>query len=209
MSPTDWYDNEHGPARLTVPGFNKGVRYKATDGATPTWLAIYDLDSAAIGFSEPYKALVANHTPRDNANISRAQHLNRRIYDFINVTSSPAATTFPTKFAVVVTFRIQPELDAEFNKWYDEEHIPMLSKVTGFVRVRRYKLVDSAQLAGPVPEAPVHNYLTLYDADADDYSDRPAFKEAIGTPWTAKILGAVGGLEARRFALHTELRPLA
>lgn len=181
------------------------MRYKATDGATPTWLAIYDLSSAAIGSSEPYKALVAAATPRDIDIIGRAQHLNRRVYDFINVVSSPEATTFPTKFAMVVTFRVQPELDAEFNQWYDEEHIPMLSKAPGFVRVRRFKLVDSAQIAGPAPAEAAHNYLALYDTDRDDYNEQAKFKEALVTPWTVKILGAAEALVIRRFGLHKEL----
>ncbi|KJA21462.1 hypothetical protein HYPSUDRAFT_737617 [Hypholoma sublateritium FD-334 SS-4] len=205
---SDWYDNEHGPARLTVPGFTKAARYKATDGAAPTWLAVYDLSSAAIGSSAPYKALVASATPRDIDIIARAQSLDRRVYDLINVVASPAASTFPTQFALVVTFRVQPELDAEFNKWYDEEHIPQLSAVPGFVRVRRFKLVDRAQIAGPAPPAEAtHNYLTLYDTDRDDYHEQVGFKAALVTPWTTKIVGAVGvgGLEIRRFGLHKEL----
>lgn len=35
----DWYDNEHAPAWLTVPGINAGVQYRASDGRKPTWLA--------------------------------------------------------------------------------------------------------------------------------------------------------------------------
>jgi hypothetical protein len=27
----DWYDHEHGPARLTVPGFGSACRYRAQD----------------------------------------------------------------------------------------------------------------------------------------------------------------------------------
>ncbi len=83
----------------------------------------------------------------------------------------------------------------------------MLSKVTGFVRVRRYKLVDSAQLAGPALEEPAPNYLTLYDTDRDDYHEQEAFKDAVKTPWTVKILGAVEAFVLRRFALHKELHP--
>jgi len=31
----DWYDNEHGPARLTVPGITSGSRFHALDDAVP------------------------------------------------------------------------------------------------------------------------------------------------------------------------------
>ena len=40
----DWYDHEHGPARLTVPGFRTAMRYRALDGERPSWLALYELD---------------------------------------------------------------------------------------------------------------------------------------------------------------------
>jgi hypothetical protein len=35
----DWYDNEHGPARLTVPGIRNGTRFHALDDMAPPWLS--------------------------------------------------------------------------------------------------------------------------------------------------------------------------
>lgn len=43
----DWYDNEHGPARLTVPGVSAGYRFRALDDKAPRWLAYYEI--SAIG----------------------------------------------------------------------------------------------------------------------------------------------------------------
>ena len=40
----DWYDHEHGPARLTVPGLGPAYRYRALDELKPEWLALYELD---------------------------------------------------------------------------------------------------------------------------------------------------------------------
>ena len=39
----DWYDNEHGPARLTVPGISAGYRYRDLDGRVPPWLAYNEM----------------------------------------------------------------------------------------------------------------------------------------------------------------------
>ena len=33
---------------------------------------------------------------------------------------------------------IDPEFEAEFNRWYDEEHIARLLEVPGFLRAGRY-----------------------------------------------------------------------
>ncbi|KAF8961716.1 hypothetical protein BDZ97DRAFT_1181995 [Flammula alnicola] len=63
LSP-DWYDNEHGPSRLTVSGFTKAVRYKETNAKAPLWLAVYDLASAVMS-SEPTKPL-SPRPPREN-----------------------------------------------------------------------------------------------------------------------------------------------
>lgn len=33
----DWYDHEHGLARLKVPGFRSAYRYRALDDQKPPW----------------------------------------------------------------------------------------------------------------------------------------------------------------------------
>src|SRR5438105_862189 len=38
----------------------------------------------------------------------------------------------------IVTMKVEPEWDAELNRWYDEEHIPYLLKVPGYHSARRY-----------------------------------------------------------------------
>ena len=52
----DWYDNEHGPARLTVPGITSGLRFHALDDASPPWLAYYEFRQGTLDSPE-YRAL--------------------------------------------------------------------------------------------------------------------------------------------------------
>jgi len=61
----DWYDHEHGPARLTVPGLTGACRYEAVDDLTPRWLALYELDSPEVLDSAEYKAVVEGGSDRD------------------------------------------------------------------------------------------------------------------------------------------------
>ena len=42
----DWYDFEHLPQRLAMPGFENGGRFVCLEG-WPRWLALYDLSSRA------------------------------------------------------------------------------------------------------------------------------------------------------------------
>ncbi|MFM9941297.1 MAG: hypothetical protein ACKVP7_17580 [Hyphomicrobiaceae bacterium] len=48
-----WYDSEHIPERLSVPGFLTGLRYVAVSGH-PRYLAMYDLESYAVLQSPAY-----------------------------------------------------------------------------------------------------------------------------------------------------------
>jgi len=48
-----WYDAEHVPERLAVPGFETALRYVCISGA-PRYLAMYDMKNAAVLDSEGY-----------------------------------------------------------------------------------------------------------------------------------------------------------
>jgi hypothetical protein len=58
----DWYDRDHLPGRLAVPGFLNGVRFVTT--AIPRYLALYDLANPGVLESEPYRRISGpNDTP--------------------------------------------------------------------------------------------------------------------------------------------------
>src|ERR1700730_3871844 len=76
----DWYDHEHGPARLKVPGFRAAYRYRAFDHPRPPCLALYELDSPDVIDSPEYKALAAEASDRDKSVSADLATLDRRIY---------------------------------------------------------------------------------------------------------------------------------
>ncbi|HEY4252693.1 MAG TPA: hypothetical protein VGM87_15885 [Roseomonas sp.] len=49
-----WYDTEHVPERLAVPGILTGLRFYNADGGAPRYLAIYDLERLAVMTSPEY-----------------------------------------------------------------------------------------------------------------------------------------------------------
>jgi len=49
-----WYDTEHVPDRLAIPGFESGARFHSLAGGAPRYLAFYDLASAAVIESPEY-----------------------------------------------------------------------------------------------------------------------------------------------------------
>jgi hypothetical protein len=59
----DWYDTEHFPQRMGLPGFETGSRWACLSG-WPRWLAIYDVASRAALETPEYLAVsLANATP--------------------------------------------------------------------------------------------------------------------------------------------------
>jgi hypothetical protein len=57
-----WYNDEHIPALLQVPGVIAAYRYKSVEG-TPKFVAIYELESPTVRMSEAWKQAVEK-TPR-------------------------------------------------------------------------------------------------------------------------------------------------
>lgn len=49
-----WYDSEHIPERLAVPGVLTGLRYMHASGGVPRYLAMYDLDHHSVMQSPEY-----------------------------------------------------------------------------------------------------------------------------------------------------------
>lgn len=55
--------------------------------------------------------------------------------------------------------------DAEFNRWYDEEHLPDVLETPGFVSADRFRIVDAKSSACSVPG---FRYVAIYEIDSDD-----------------------------------------
>jgi hypothetical protein len=179
----DWYDNEHAPARLSVPGVRSGYRYRALDGQRPTWLAWYELDLTALDSPE-YRA-VRERGPREQKVVERLATLDRRVYAQIDDQGEPT-TEPPVVVAVALSTRDEDGLDA----WYRDEHIPLLHTMPGWRRTRRYRRVD-----GP-------GFLAFHEIDSIDLFDEPAYREATTTPWRARVMAEVTARERRVFAHH-------
>jgi len=198
-----WYDEEHAPVRLQIPGISSATRYRTTDEKPPTWLSVYDLATTDVLKSAAYRSLFPAASENEKSIISRLAVLNRQVYSRFLTVQNPGAV--PGPFCLLVGIEVSPEGAADVDKWYEEEHFSLLAKVPGFVRGRRYKLESSAELAGKAdpslagPAAPP--YITVYDWATSTFTEEPTFKEALATPWTARIFEAYK-IDIRLFKLH-------
>ncbi|MGH3240817.1 MAG: hypothetical protein ACRDNL_10570 [Spirillospora sp.] len=189
----DWYDNEHGPARLALPGVHQGHRYRATDGEAPSWLAWYDLDLDVL-HTPAYRALREGRSARETAVMSALEILDRRIYELQDDQGTPSSAPPPLLLARAMT--VEPEHEPGFHTWYAEEHIPTLHALPGWRRTRRYVLVD-----GKAPR-----FLALHEIDDPGVFDTGAYRAATSTPWRAEVMRTVTVEERRAFAHHSTFR---
>jgi len=204
----DWYDNEHVPLRQTVDGFKSWLRYKAIDSQKPEWLALYDVTSPGVIFSDAYKAINVKATVREKELVSRTQLLNRRVYELLQYFEKPSlsASELPAKYVLTVAAHCEPENEEDFNNWYEEEHFPMIAKVPGWIRGRRYKLDSAVELAGQADKdaPPLAKFMSIHEWDRPDFMQLPEFQAMFKTSWAQKVYAYASRREPRRFELYKD-----
>lgn len=73
----------------------------------------------------------------------------------------------PKAILVVQANPRTPEGEDEFNRWYNETHLPDVLRVDGFSAAQRFRLVEGVALADGLP-TPSQRYLAVYELDTDD-----------------------------------------
>jgi len=91
---------------------------------------------------------------------------------------------------------IAPELEEDFNNWYNHEHLAERSGIPGFINGRRYQALagESKYLALYDTES----VAVLYGADYRNRLDNP-------TPWTQRIIANFQNVTRLTAAVHTRL----
>lgn len=185
----DWYDNEHVPARLGVPGFSNVCRFHAGDGQLPSWLATYEI-AAGVLDGAAYKALAMSASAREKSIMSSVSTLDRRVYEPLTDSAPDAGAAPPAVLAV--SLDVPAALEADLAAWYADEHTAMLLAVPGWRRVRRYRLTE-----GNAPR-----FLALHEIAGTEVFSEPAYQAAVSTPWRTRIMESATRQERRVFGLY-------
>ena len=76
-----------------------------------------------------------------------------------------------------------PEVDQEYNAWYDGDHVPqILASVPTITGAKRYRIAPGQNSS--IPGAP--RYLTIYDIEAGDVMD--AFRQLGQATMDGKVI---------------------
>jgi len=170
----DWYDTEHLPERQRVPGFLLCQRWIGAQDRTVS-VATYDLESVAILTTPAYLAIGGdNLSPWSKRITARVERLMRFEGDQI----LPGDVLPPANAGGLLlnAMNIAPDIEAEFNEWYDKEHIPALAAVPGVLAARRFRGVSDNR-----------KYVALYHLARPEVQESAEWKQARQSDWTSRL----------------------
>jgi hypothetical protein len=170
----DWYDLEHIPERRGVRGFGACERW--IGAANPkVSLATYDLDDVAVLQSPGYRAIGGENlsvwSKRVTARVNRLMR-----YEGEQILPGDAAAPEGAGGLLVNAMSVAPEHEAEFNEWYNTEHVPALAAVPGTLSARRYRGTGADR-----------RYVALYHLASPEVQASAAWKDAANTSWTERM----------------------
>jgi len=113
-----------------------------------------------------------------------------RLECLLEVQGAAAGAEAPWHY--VVETDVLPEVEDEFNAWYDEEHLPGLAAVPGTVRAMRLRDASGSP-----------RYHACYDLAALETLGSPAWLAVRATPWSSRVRAAF------RNTKRLMLRPVA
>ncbi|KAG5651499.1 hypothetical protein H0H81_008471 [Sphagnurus paluster] len=208
----DWYDNEHIPPRLEVPGVLSSFRYRAMDSQSPAWLALYDITSLEVAQTPKYKSLGSKGSQREKKIMADLASINRRVYDQVLSHMHPDAKveSLPGRYVFADHTKVKRGDQEDFNQWYNAEQMSFLAKIPGWLRGRRYELLESVsrgiKIEPNIDEEPYVEYLALHEFELENFLRLQEYKSAIETPWAERAMKLVAYRQLRLFERYKIFR---
>lgn len=210
----DWYDNEHVPLRIALPFFHSATRLIAADNQSPSWAAAYDLSSLEALSLPDYAKLALERSEREK-NVLGKVKLERNMYELMESAPktvkdghSSAALKQGTLFILVSFDPSNEETEAELHRFYDTEHVPLLAKVPGWLRSRRFMLKESGTSGDKETYKTPPKFLAIHEYDNPNAMDTAEYKEATSTPWRNKVREGAARIERRVLKVYKNFEKL-
>jgi hypothetical protein len=136
-----WYNTEHLPELLALPGFLDAARYVAEKGG-PKYLAAYELESVDAMQTPEFKN--RPRTPWGQRVSPTAIGKNRT--RLVGQQIFPGGLENPDRSMApalqIGRMSVPDSVDAEWNTWYNGAYIPGYRKVPGVIYARRFHVVE-------------------------------------------------------------------
>lgn len=139
-----WYNEHHIPIRMAAPGFTGAQRYADAEG--PGFLAVYDMDNSGALRTPEYGKIKGEPSEQTAWMLKNVAGFTRYIGTQIGLqlqegVDEAAMLQAPVLYAVM--FDVPEDRLADFDEWYDVDHVPLLLGCKDWLGCRRYALEDS------------------------------------------------------------------
>jgi hypothetical protein len=171
----DWY-HCHVPHLLEVPGYRWGRRYVGIFGPV-RYLALYEIADrswlpALLGPDAEGRPPMVNEEFARFEALEGLRDVRIRAYEQLSGPRfTPLLQESDHPLSIVLTDP-RPEVEAEFNHWYDTSHVPGLLQVPGYRSGLRFRSVDDPAVAH---HGDRFRYLALYEIE--DEASAPAISD--------------------------------
>jgi hypothetical protein len=169
-----WYDEEHIPERLSIPGVLSAARYTALEGG-PKHLACYELTEPEAWETGDWQKFLINPTEwskRMSPSVVGETYI-RNLYRLIypDPVSEETAQAGMAPVLLVGRMSVPPDLEARFNHAYNTERLPLCYSIPGYIRARRFQAV----MGDP-------KFITVHEMQTPQVAESPEWKA-----WTAMV----------------------
>jgi hypothetical protein len=195
---TEQVHNWFTTTKTLIPGLLAAATYSALDEQKPEYLAVYELqDSSEINLPQILQA-------------TKFESVELRVYNLYSEKTSPkhahADVAGDNGERVFRTLALQPGPDLtvqDYNDWYEQEHIPLLSIVPGWLKSTRWVLKEAtstpAQETGNGAAKKLSDFMSIHEWETMASFQTEEFKQATNTPWRDRIIPKIDkSLEERR-----------
>ncbi|KAH6673042.1 hypothetical protein B0J14DRAFT_701007 [Halenospora varia] len=205
-----WYGEDHIPEIIETSGINSALRWKDVDPkVNKPFLVMYPMKDIAFTQGEEFKKIRVHSDLLPNRGpIYDLADIDVRYYGLIQTYDPKGTKPGQTKTICTAAMELGDKVtEKDFDDWYRQEHLEELSKVPGYLRTTRFKLLyhrtnaQSRQLKGlpPRPEdkeiiAPP-TWQAIHEFDTENI-DMTKLMATADTEWSKKIMGNVARVEA-------------
>lgn len=169
----EWYNTEHIPELLEVPGFLSGRRYQAVDGS-PQYLALYELTNVEVLKGDAFRRVRELPTAWSKKIIPLFRNttigMYRQLFTCHNYPLQEA------NYVLSVRLGIPADKEDDFNQWYNIDHVPALVGVPGVRGARRFQSVEGEP-----------KYLAVYEMDNPNVPKTAEWDKARNTEWSGRM----------------------
>ena len=189
-----WYNEEHIPERLSIPGVLNAARYTAVRGG-PKYLACYELSEPETWHSDAWQSWLSNPTEWSQrmspsvVGITYIRNLYRLIYP--GDVDEETAQSDMAPVMLVGRMYIPSNLEAQFNEAYNTERLPLCYDVPGYVRGRRFQAVMGEPKYTTLHEMESLQVVESPEWDAWQTAKTPVWSETV-RPQMTHVTGSPG-----------------